>query len=82
MPLGSLLHVDAENLLSHKLFLSLKDRRRVIDLKEAEEKLKIPESSQISTEVKRKTEQVASFVKKNVPATGGVFRGFLLGMAS
>lgn len=50
-------------------------------MKKAKEQLKMNENH-ISMEVKSKAEEMVSFVKKNVLVTGGIFRGFLLVIAS
>ncbi|XP_053425124.1 FUN14 domain-containing protein 2-like [Nycticebus coucang] len=69
-------------LVNHTGCIKVDWQRVEKDMKEAKEQLKVRKSNQIPTEVKSKTEEVVSFVKKNVLVTGGFFGGFLLGMAS
>uniref|UniRef100_A0A2I3FW35 FUN14 domain-containing protein 2 n=1 Tax=Nomascus leucogenys TaxID=61853 RepID=A0A2I3FW35_NOMLE len=69
-------------LANHTGYIKVDWQRVEKDMKKAKEQLKIRKSNQIPIEVRSKAEEVVSFVKKNVPVTGGFFGGFLLGMAS
>lgn len=69
-------------LASHTGYIKVDWQRVEKDVKKAKAQLKIRKSQQTPAEVKSKAEEALSFVKKNVPVTGGFLGGFLLGLAS